>query len=105
MWWALREALDPNYGIDIALPPDPALLADLATPTYEVRTGEPPKIYVEGKEDIIKRLGRSPDRGDAVVYSWAAGDVERKRERRARRGALPKQIGRAQCRERVCPYG
>lgn len=82
MWWSLREALDPDYGLGIALPPDPALQADLTAPTYEVRAGDPPKIYVESKEDIIKRLGRSPDRGDAVVYAWAGGDVERRRDRK-----------------------
>ena len=77
MWWMMREALDPDYGMDIALPPDQALTADLTAPTYEVRPGEPPKIYVESKEDLKsqKRLGRSPDRGDAVVYSWATGPL------------------------------
>ena len=82
MYWSVREALDPDYGIDIALPPDQGLQADLTAPRYTVRPGDPPKIYVESKEDIIKRLGRSPDKGDAVVYSWAAGDVERMRSRR-----------------------
>lgn len=72
MWWQMREALDPDYGIDIALPPDAALQMDLTAPTYEVRPGQPPKIYVESKTDLIKRLGRSPDRGDSVVYAWAA---------------------------------
>jgi hypothetical protein len=86
MWWSLREALDPDYGLNLALPFDPALQADLTTPRYQVRSGEPPKIYVESKEDIIKRLGRSPDKGDAVVYSWAAGDVERLKSKKARKG-------------------
>jgi hypothetical protein len=76
IWWMLREALDPAYGVDIALPPDPALQSDLTAPTYTVRPGEPPKIYVESKTDIVKRLGRSPDRGDAVVYAWAAEPEE-----------------------------
>lgn len=89
MWWGLREALDPDYGIEIALPPDPKLQADLTTPRFEVRAGEPPKIYVEGREDIIKRLGHSPDDGSAVVYAWAAGDVERLRDKKARRKHAP----------------
>jgi hypothetical protein len=75
-WWRLREALDPDYGIDIALPPDPKLQADLTAPLYTVRPGNPPKIYVESKDDMKKRLGRSPDRGDAVVYSWAVGGID-----------------------------
>lgn len=94
MWWSMREALDPDYGMDIALPPDPKLQADLTAPTYEVRAGEPPKIYVEGKEDLKKRLGRSPDRGDAVVYAWAAGDVERMRNRKRQRQNAPTRQNR-----------
>jgi len=75
MWWMLREALDPDYGYDLALPPDPALMADLTTPTYEVRPGTPPKIYVESTKDMMKRLGRSPDRGSALVYSWNCSEM------------------------------
>ena len=60
----------------MALPVDPKLHADLTAPTYTVRPGQPPKIYVESKADIMKRLGRSPDRGDAVVYGWNAGDLD-----------------------------
>jgi len=89
MWWGLREALDPDYGIEIALPPDPALQADLTTPRYEVRPGEIPKILVESKKDIKKRLGRSTDKGDAVVYAWSAGDVERMRSRKKKRANAP----------------
>lgn len=91
MWWTLREALDPDYGLDLALPPDPKLQADLTAPTYSVRPGEPPKIYVESKEDLIKRLGRSPDRGDAVVYAWASGAIERKRDAKKRKGGMPQR--------------
>jgi len=89
MWWGLREALDPDYGIEISLPPDPALQADLTTPRYEVRPGELPKICVESKKDIKKRLGRSTDKGDSVVYAWSAGEVERMRDRKKRRANAP----------------
>lgn len=65
-WWGLREALDPKLGDDIALPDDPELLADLCSPRWSLRTTG---ILVESKEDIIKRLGRSPDCGDAVVMA------------------------------------
>ena len=53
-----------------------ALQADLTAPTYTVRPGQPPKIYVESKADIMKRLGRSPNRGDTVVYGWNPGDLD-----------------------------
>ncbi|MEW2633356.1 hypothetical protein AB0903_17290 [Streptomyces sp. NPDC048389] len=71
-YWRMRELLDPAFGAELMLPPDDLLLSDLTTPTWDVTTGVPPKIQVERKEDVVARLGRSPDRGDAVVMSfWA----------------------------------
>ena len=32
-------------------------------------------IKAETKEDVVKRLGRSPDKGDAVVMCWSRGDA------------------------------
>jgi hypothetical protein len=52
------------------LPPDPLLLADLTAPTFEITSRG---IKVETKEEVIKRLGRSPDRGDAVVMANIEG--------------------------------
>lgn len=71
-YWRFREALDPSQpqGSTIALPPDPALVADLTAATFTVG---PRGIHVEAKEHIVKRLGRSPDRGDAVVMAWEVG--------------------------------
>ena len=70
--WSFREALDPDQdqGSPIALPPDQVLLSDLTAPTFEVL---PRGIKVELKENIVKRLGRSPDRGDSVIMSYYAG--------------------------------
>jgi len=65
-YWKLREALDPDYGATLALPPDKELLGDLCAPKWSVRTG---KIYIESKDEIIKRLGRSPDCADAVAIA------------------------------------
>lgn len=71
-YWHVRELLDPGYDPVLALPPDDLMISDLTTPTWEVTSGVPPKIKVETKEDVVARLGRSPDRGDAVVMSlWA----------------------------------
>lgn len=67
LYWKFREALDPASGIDIALPPDRELLADLTAPRYS-RSAR--GIQVESKEDIARRLGRSTDCGDAVVIAW-----------------------------------
>jgi hypothetical protein len=69
----LREALDPDQpdGSAIALPPDPELSADLCTPTWKLTARG---ILLEGKEEIRKRLGRSPGKGDAVVMAWSEGN-------------------------------
>lgn len=74
-YWHLRELLDPEYEPTICLPPDDLLLSDLTTPRWEVTAGVPPKIKVEKKEDVVERLGRSPDRGDAVAMAFYADAI------------------------------
>lgn len=71
-YWALREALDPGQegGSTVALPPDPKLVADLTSPTFEVTNRG---IKLESKEEVCKKLGRSPDRGDAIVMAHGEG--------------------------------
>lgn len=66
-WWGLRELLDPAYGATLALPPDDALTGDLTAPHWKVTSGG--KIQIESKDDIRKRIGRSPDDGDAVMQA------------------------------------
>ena len=68
-WWKFSEALNPNSGEEIALPPDSELLADLTAPTWKMARGGR-RIQIEDKDEIKKRLGRSPDCGDAVVMNW-----------------------------------
>jgi hypothetical protein len=67
MYWRLREALDPESGENIALPPDRELRVDLCAPRYRVQSG---KYIIEEKKEIVKRTGRSPDRADAVALAW-----------------------------------
>lgn len=66
-YWSFREALDPANKNDIALPPDPELEADLCAPRWSSQSNG---IKIESKEDIKKRIGRSPDCADAVVLAW-----------------------------------
>jgi len=72
LWWNLRDMLNPNPLVNpypLALPADDELLADLSGIKYKIKsTGQ---IQVESKDDMKKRLGRSPDRGDAVVLAVA----------------------------------
>lgn len=63
MYWLFREALDPELGDDIALPPDPRLFAELTAQRYTIRGV---KIILDPKE----KQPVSPDRSDAVVMAW-----------------------------------
>jgi len=65
-YWRMRESLDPIYGDDVKLPPGPQIVADLCAATYKPTTGG---ILVEPKEDIIERLGRSPDEGESILLA------------------------------------
>jgi hypothetical protein len=79
MIWRFRELLDPRTST-ICLPEDSKLKIDLCAPRWKVA---PPiagakghvldrpkgRIQVESKDEIKKRIGRSTDRGDAVIYA------------------------------------
>jgi len=66
-WWRFREALDPNSGYEIALPPLRKLRQDLRAPRYKRQGG---KIMVETKVKIKERTGRSTDYADPVIQAW-----------------------------------
>jgi hypothetical protein len=67
--WRMREALDPSSGQEMALPPDPQLRADLCAARWKPT---PRGIQIEHKDEIKKRIGRSPDCGEAVIYACAS---------------------------------
>ena len=71
LWWRGREALDPVNGDNIALPPSKELRIELCLPTF--RLG-PTGVKVERKEDVVMRLGRSPDRADSWLLALAKGE-------------------------------
>lgn len=66
LWWQMREELDPINDTGIALPPDPELLADLAAPKWKMQGM---RVYVESREDIYERIGRSPDCASALLLA------------------------------------
>lgn len=74
VYWRFKEALNPKQpgGSPISLDPNDAeLVSDLAAPTYIKNNHN--QIELESKEKVMKKLGRSPGRSDAVVMSWAYG--------------------------------
>lgn len=74
LYWKLRELLDPGYGATLALPPHREVLRDLTAPRWKLTLQG---ILLESKDDIKKRIGCSPDFGDAIVMacSLSAGYV------------------------------
>jgi len=110
-YWRLREALDPEQqgGSLIQLPNDKELLADLTAPVYTTKGEKGGMVLtLEPKDKLVKRLGRSPDKGDAVVMCWFSGEKAindlQVRERRGvggRGGRTPKVVmGREAARRR-----
>lgn len=73
-WWTMRELLDPQYDLQIALPPDDILAGDLTAPKWKLTAAG--KIQIESKDDIKKRIGRSPDSGDAVVMAFCPIEID-----------------------------
>jgi hypothetical protein len=66
LWWKFREALDPANNTGIALPKDERLRKDLCAPKWKVRGFV---IQVEGRDEIMKRIGRSPDWASAYILA------------------------------------
>lgn len=66
LWWLMREALDPEEENGICLPPDPELFKELCAPRWELSGMT---IKVESRDEIVKRVGRSPDRASALVLA------------------------------------
>lgn len=66
LWWRMRESLDPANDKGVALPPDPQLLIELCTPTWELSGLT---IKVASREDIFDKIGRSVDRAVAVILA------------------------------------
>lgn len=70
-WWLMREALDPEQGDQVALPPSTRLIGELAAPRWGITSNG--RVKVESKDDIRARIGRSTDYADALIMAyWAA---------------------------------
>lgn len=69
-WWHLRRRFESER-IQLCIPRDPKLIAQLTSVGYSIESG---KIKVETKEQMRKRGVDSPDRGDAIVYAYALSE-------------------------------
>ena len=68
LWWVFRNILDPKNRLFPVLPNDRALRAELTAPIYFETSNT---IQVEQKDQVVERIGYSPDRADAVITSIA----------------------------------
>lgn len=71
--WKLREALDPENKPELALaiPPDREIKNDLCAPKWKLTARG---IQIEDKDEVKKRLKRSPDKGESLLYAHAESD-------------------------------
>ena len=60
--WQFREALERS---EIGLPEDDRLVAELSALRYDYDTYG--RIRLEQKDEMRRRIGRSPDRADAAI--------------------------------------
>jgi hypothetical protein len=71
LFWQFREALNPESGDEVELPPDEELDEEMLAATFEVtRQG----IKIRPKDEMMGELGRSTDKLDSVLLAWFAGD-------------------------------
>lgn len=73
-WWYMRQLLDPAFSSNIALPPDDELTGELMTPKWKMMSNG--VVRVESKDDILKRIRRSTNAGDAVIQAFWGGVVD-----------------------------
>lgn len=64
IWFEMREWIHTG---DVSIPNHKKLIEDLVIPTYE----DSPKIKIEDKKSLKKRLGRSPDYADALALTFS----------------------------------
>lgn len=76
MWDVVRQELDTNLSnylqgkeAIIKLPNDDKLVKQLSNRKYSIDSKG--RIQIESKKEMKKRIGESPDRADAVIYSFA----------------------------------
>lgn len=72
LWWEIARGLSERRGWDLSAAENAdAAVAQMLEPRWDADPQG--RIRVEKKEEIIKRLGRSPDNADALILAYYAG--------------------------------
>lgn len=74
LYWAVRDWLNPKNGFQPALPPNDLLMQECTEIHWKFSSSG--DIIMESKDDIKKRLGRSPDYFDALANTFYPRDYE-----------------------------
>lgn len=68
LYWAVRDWLNPDNKTEAMLPEDPELEQELTETKWKFRSDG--KIQIEGKDELKKRIKRSPDKADALANTF-----------------------------------
>jgi hypothetical protein len=79
-YWSLREALDPQYGMNIMLPPGRDIVTQLSAANWQLTARG---IFVEDKKKIAEKIGHSPDKADAIALAWLDMQARQQAQERA----------------------
>ncbi|KUF18456.1 hypothetical protein [Streptomyces silvensis] len=78
IWWEIGRGLSERKGWDLSsMANDDTTVAQLLAPLWDVDPQG--RIQVEPKDEIRKRLGRSPDNADALLLAFYSGSRTRVR--------------------------
>lgn len=67
LWWEVGRELSKDEAWDLAAVDD-GVISQLVAPKYSVARGG--RIQVEAKDDVRRRIGRSPDDADALLLAF-----------------------------------
>jgi hypothetical protein len=67
-YWALRDYFDPNNPVKAMVPYNEKLYAQLTQTLWFFRSDG--RIQIEDKEDIVERIGHSPDEADSLAVTF-----------------------------------
>ncbi|TBO56767.1 hypothetical protein EYS09_26190 [Streptomyces kasugaensis] len=74
LWWSLGRNMSAEHSWDLSeMENADATIAQLLEPRWDLDPRG--RIRVEKKEEVIKRLGRSPDNADALLLAFAHGQA------------------------------
>lgn len=71
-YWSVRDWMNPKNGFNPAIPPCDPLMEELTETKWKFQSDG--RIIIEPKEEIKKRLKRSPDYADALANTFFPND-------------------------------